>query len=124
MSLKVELPWPARELWPNWRGHWSKKAAKAKTAKGTAWALTIQATGFDIHYKAKERLSVAFTFHPPTRRRYDLDNALAASKALCDGIAEALRVDDVIFEPTLKRGEPVKGGSVVVTITEAICKTT
>lgn len=61
-----------------------------------------------------EVIPVTITFHPPTKRRYDLDNRIASFKAGQDGIAQALAVDDSRFEPTYKRGEPVKGGKVVV----------
>jgi hypothetical protein len=45
-----------------------------------------------------------------------LDNRIAQFKAGQDGIAQALAVDDSRFEPTYRRGDPVKGGKVVVEI--------
>lgn len=113
----VELPWPVRPLWPNWRGHWAKKSVVVSKAKADACYLTHGAMGFDVLPAGTEKLTVAITFRPPTRRRYDLDNALAACKAALDGIALALHVDDSRFHLTLDRGEPVKLGKVVVRIT-------
>ncbi|MEJ7933513.1 hypothetical protein WG907_04475 [Sphingobium sp. AN558] len=57
-------------------------------------------------------------FCPPDRRRRDLDNMLASFKQGIDAISETIGLDDYHFGLTLSRGEPVKGGSVEVTITE------
>ena len=47
----------------------------------------------------------------------DLDNLLASMKADFDGLSEALGVDDQLFNPlTLRRGEQVKGGAVVLEV--------
>lgn len=54
------------------------------------------------------------TFCPPTRRRFDLDNALSKAKQGIDALAELMGVDDQIFEYTLRRGEPVKGGKIII----------
>jgi crossover junction endodeoxyribonuclease RusA len=62
-------------------------------------------------------LALTLTFCAPDRRRRDLDNLLSALKADFDGVAQALGVDDHMFEPiTLRRGEAVKPGRVVLEI--------
>lgn len=62
-------------------------------------------------------LALSLTFCPPDKRRRDLDNLLAAMKPDFDGVSQALGVDDQLFEPlTLRRGEPVKGGRVVLEV--------
>ena len=59
---------------------------------------------------------VGLTFHAPTQRAYDLDNALARCKAGLDGLADVLGVDDSRWQYTIARGAPVKGGAVRVVI--------
>ena len=62
-------------------------------------------------------LALAVTFHAPDKRRRDLDNLLASMKADFDGLSQALGVDDQLFNPlTLRRGEQVKGGAVVLEV--------
>ena len=56
------------------------------------------------------------TFCPPTRRLSDLDNLLARAKHGVDALAEVMGVNDQLFEFTLKRGDPVKHGKVLVRI--------
>lgn len=108
----ISLPWPARELSPNFRSrsHWPRTRAIGK-ARQVAWGLTLEA-------KARGTL-LAVTFNPPDRRHRDLDNLIAASKAFQDGIADALQVNDRAFRPEYRFGNPVKGGRVVVEIGEA-----
>jgi crossover junction endodeoxyribonuclease RusA len=66
---------------------------------------------------SSEAIALSVTFHAPDKRRRDLDNLLAAMKADFDGISQALGVDDQMFNPiTLRRGECVKGGCVVVEV--------
>lgn len=115
----MELPWPVPPLWPNRRVHWSKKAAAAKKARRDAFVLTnsaIWAVWQKVAMRRIEKPVVTLSFRPPTKGRYDLDNALAALKSALDGIAESLDVDDSHFSLVLKRGEPVKGGCVEVEI--------
>lgn len=40
---EIVLPWPARELHPNARVHWSRKAKASKLARHAACLLTKQA---------------------------------------------------------------------------------
>lgn len=64
------------------------------------------------------RVSVALTVHPKTRNAVDPDNCVASLKAYADGIAQAMGVDDKVFDaPTVTFGEPVKGGLFRVTVT-------
>jgi len=109
----IELPWMPKELSPNARGHWSKRA---KAAKAYRLECFILAKGAGV--KAPEgRVALSIEFVPPDARRRDDDNCLAAFKAGRDGLADALGIDDSRFVTTLwLSGEPVKGGMVRVTI--------
>ena len=84
MRNKIEFPWPPKE------------EARPCIDRGCNLPLEI-------------------TFHPPSKRRGDLDNQLASIKAGIDGLAAALYMDDRDFYPIkLLRGEPVKGGKVIM----------
>jgi len=111
----LKLPFPAKVLWPNGRGHWGEKGRAFKAHKGWAYIATKAAIGNTFPTFSKVEWNV--TVHPKTRHPIDDDNARASLKAYQDGIALALCVDDEIFAaPVLTFGEPVKGGLVVVTI--------
>lgn len=115
--LRIELPWPVTALWPNRRAHWRTLHEARKAARDDAYCLALDA-GADYHTKP-HTLAVEIEFCPPSRRRFDRDNALAALKGHLDGVAEAMGVDDSKFEPiTLRRGAVVKGGKVIVSIQE------
>jgi len=89
-----------------------------KQARQAAGYLTIGASrGARGQFKGAAKLS--FTFCPPDKRRRDRDNLIASMKAATDGIADALGIDDANFTATYSFGEPIKGGSVLVTISEA-----
>lgn len=117
--IQVRLPWPARPLWPNAKAHWRARARALSKSKGDAYTLAHFGTGSLMRQAGPKRLMVTMEFMAPTKRRYDLDNALAACKGALDGIAQAMDVDDSCFRFTLARGEPVKGGGVLVTIRES-----
>jgi len=114
--VRVDLPWPPSALKPNGsHGHWSKKSTAAKRYKADC-AIVCRAAG--LHPVTVESAHLSLRFCPPDRRRRDIDNMLATVKYGLDAISEAIGVDDQHFGFTLTRGEPVKGGSVQVTITE------
>jgi crossover junction endodeoxyribonuclease RusA len=112
----LELPWPPKELMPNFkrRKHWSAYRGPTQRYRADCAWLTKAA-----------RLAVAagdvpvllqVTFHPPDRRRRDDDGMIGAFKAGRDGIADALGIDDHCFRSSYTIAEPVKGGKVIVTI--------
>jgi crossover junction endodeoxyribonuclease RusA len=114
--MQIELPFPAKILWPNGRGHHMAKHRAFKSHKGWSWAAATAEVGPGFRY-AVERVQWSVTFYPKTRNEIDEDNAAASLKAYQDGLAQALGVNDSIFaRPTIHFGEPVKGGKCVVTI--------
>lgn len=114
--MKITLPWPSPKLSPNARLHWSKKAKAVKAYRQECMVLARNA-GLKTDWDGPIHLWV--TFYPPDRRRRDADNVYASIKALLDGLADALRVNDHRFRyrPFL-HDEVRPGGEVVVTITE------
>lgn len=117
-GVSVELPWPPRELSPNARIHYLAKSRVTKAYREQAYWLSMAARGLGESPGDDGPILLAFTFHPPDRRRRDLDTMLSSVKAGIDGIADALGVNDVRFEYALKRAEPVKNGRVVIVIGE------
>lgn len=119
MTIAVTLPWPHKLLSPNARVHWAKRSPKTKAARQDAAWLVLAAMPKEERWSAPSAVSVSMTFCPPDNRRRDRDNLIASMKAATDGIADAIGIDDSKFETTYRMGEPVKGGAVLVTISEA-----
>lgn len=109
----IDLPWPPKELSPNARVHWTKKAKAAKAYRLECFILA-KAAGITA---PEGKILWTVEFFPPSRRAYDDDNLLARIKALRDGVADALCVDDRRFVTQFSVSETViKGGMVRVTI--------
>ena len=114
----IDLPWPDKALSPNARVHWSKRAAKAKHARLTAFILSAASIPLADRRPRWPKVAMNVTFCPPDNRRRDLDNCIASLKHATDGISDAIGIDDRHFIPTYAMGEPVKGGLVRVSLSE------
>jgi crossover junction endodeoxyribonuclease RusA len=114
---ELVLPWPSKDLSPNARIHWSRKARAAKISRWEAAMLARQA-GWTNAGLPGGRLHLWIDFYPPTKRLPDDDNMLSRCKAYRDGIADALLIDDKRFvsHPYVK-DEVRKGGEVRIRIT-------
>lgn len=111
--MKVELPWPDRILSPNARAHYMK-VAQAKSAYSATCFWLTKAT---IRDPIEDRRHLRITFHPPDRKRRDLDNMLASIKYGLDGFSRGLGVDDFEWSLTITRGQPAKPGAVIIEVT-------
>lgn len=111
--MQIELPWPPKELSPNARIHWAK-LAKAKKAYRHECAVSARSQG--LGRMDAKKLHLSLTFFAPTRRAYDLDNALARMKAGLDGLADVLGVDDKHWSLGIQRGD-APAGMVLVEVT-------
>lgn len=109
----LTLPWPTPGLNPNARLHW-RELAKQKQQYREACAWTARREGATAIKAAG--LHLTLTFYPPTKRKYDLDNALASMKSGLDGVADVLGVDDGDWSLTIKKGGGI-GGFVRVEVT-------
>jgi crossover junction endodeoxyribonuclease RusA len=100
MSLVIRLPFPAPELFPNRKNgkHWSATSG-IKNVQHDAGYWATKAAGSFIAPEGYIPLSLLFL--TPDNRKRDVDNMLAASKSLIDGMARALGVDDSRFRPVL-----------------------
>ena len=116
--LTIEMPWPAAELSPNGREHWAAKAAVVKSARSLAHMICFEnCVKTHEHEKVTEPLRIVLTFNPPTKRHFDLDNLISRTKSFQDGVFDYLGLDDnLIVSLEARRGEKVKGGSVIITI--------
>lgn len=118
--MRIELPWPDPSLSPNRKHgrHWGGVHTAKVKRRTDAHYLTLTAMKQSMWIPLSGPLAVSLTFHAPDKRRRDLDNLLAALKQDFDGISQALGIDDQHFNPlTLRRGETVKGGLVIVEVT-------
>ena len=105
----IELPFPPATLNPNHKPHWAVKARAFKTYKFQCFAILSQHRD-----ELRGRAVFALEFCPPDARRRDVDNATAAFKAGIDALSEVAGVDDSKFCFTIRKGEPRKGGCVVL----------
>lgn len=112
MMAEFFLPWPDRRLSPNARVHWASLARAKKAAKRAAYYTVLEAGVGKIE---ADSLSVRYSFFPPSRRAYDMDNLIASMKAAADGIAQAIGVDDSKWNIAVSpRGPVEKNGMVKV----------
>lgn len=94
ITKMITLPWPDKSLSQNARVHWSKRAKATKAAREYAGWATKAAK---IKIEGDGAIYLHVYFYPPDNRRRDGTNMLGSSKAIFDGIADALGVDDVRF---------------------------
>jgi len=99
-DYSVFLPWPPKELSPNYRGHWAKVAQVKRTYRQACWALAREAGLGPGTLAGAKRAELILLFFPPNRQPRDHDNLIAAMKAGIDGLADAMKVDDRIFTIT------------------------
>ena len=115
-GAEIILPWPSPDLSPNAtsHAHWRKRQQAAKRAKADGYMLAAMV---GVRPPSDERTIVlTMGFHPPDKRRRDLDNMFGSMKHHLDGIAQAMGVDDIRFGFVLSREDPVKGGKVCVKV--------
>jgi crossover junction endodeoxyribonuclease RusA len=113
----IELPWPPKELSPNYRSrsHWPRTRA-LKKARAWAEAATLSILPPCFRHNGS-RMPFKIIAYPPTRHARDDDNFIASCKAYRDGVASALKCDDSLFDQQpIIWAEPVKGGRVVIVI--------
>lgn len=110
--ITLVMPWPSPKLSPNARVHWAVLAREKKAYRqACGWQAKAQGA---LPIKAN-KLEVAFTFYPPTKRRIDLDNCIASIKSGIDGIADVIGVDDSKWRMAFEMA-PHIGGMIKVTI--------
>lgn len=112
-----KLPWPSRDLSPNTRIFWAKRAKAVKSARKRAF-LQLRLAFPLLKVPDGHLVGLEFVFIPPDRRRYDDDGLAARMKAARDGIADYLQVDDHRFRQTHRVSSvPTPNGEVMVKLT-------
>jgi crossover junction endodeoxyribonuclease RusA len=96
----INLPFPDKRLFPNRKNgkHWTTVSGVKGTQFNQSYLLTKAAGAFT---PTKEFIPLSLMFVTPDKRHRDLDNMLAASKSILDGVAKALGIDDRRFKPIL-----------------------
>ena len=95
----IVLDFPPRDLFPNRASgkHWaSLYKIKSDYRESSTWLAKSQLDGWK-HNGTPIKLTLIFEM--PDRRWRDADNCLAAAKAGMDGLADALMVNDRMFNP-------------------------
>lgn len=115
--IELTLPWPSKDLSPNARVHWGRKARATKAARKEAATLAI-AAGWQRVVLPAGKLHLWLEVHRPSRHKFDDDGLTGRFKPYRDGLADALGIDDNRFQGhLLVKDEVRKGGQVVVRIT-------
>ena len=91
----ITLPWFNPDLSPNARVHWARKVKAAKAARQEGYYATKQA---GVKVDCAKKVHLWIEFYPKTKRKVDDDNCLAAFKSYRDGIADALGMNDSLFQ--------------------------
>lgn len=116
-NVRIEFPWPSKELSPNARVHWRKKSNSAGEYKLICWFVAIKelrATGAVVRADHDGKYHLTIQFCPPDKRKRDMDNCIGSFKSGQDGLAAAINADDHNFIVTYSMGEPVNDGVVIV----------
>lgn len=121
IQLSVELPWPPYGLSPNGRLNRFLKAKLIKSARKDAYWLARKAmlqAGLDapIH-PGDNGVHVVYYCTPPTRARPDDDNMMGRLKAMRDGVADALGVNDRCFHTSVEFRPAQKPARVLMVLT-------
>ena len=120
MSIIVNLPWLNPAQLNKVKLHWAVKDKHTKAERSYAYykikALDIKPEQKALLFEAAA-IDITITFHP-ANLKMDKQNMPASDtlKAYLDGIAEALGVNDRIFNPTYIFGAVKKGGRVNIEI--------
>ena len=94
--MKFILPFPPHILSPNSNAGWQERLKHKKAMRQAG----IDSTkGFNKNL-GNGRIAMKVVFYPRSMRM-DMDNMLSASKALIDGLATGLGVNDKQFRPIL-----------------------
>lgn len=102
-AVRVTLDLPPKELSPNGRTHWARKARAVRQYRMKAWAAARTET--NAYRWEWERAELRAVWFLPDRRRRDPDNLMSSLKAAIDGLTDAhVLADDrglVIHPPVM-----------------------
>jgi len=111
---RIDLPWPDKILWPNGPQARNHGHQARVTKKHREWA-RLAAFGMDT--PEARPVPIIIEVHPKPRGPLpDRDNCVAAAKAMLDGIADALGLDDREFATPKVVFSPERDGRFVVEV--------
>lgn len=114
---------PGRPPTPNNRfGNVYAERSAAKRWRRTAWAIGVDAVNRS-GWKAPARARITLTFIVPDNRPRDIDNLVASTKPLTDGLVDAkVLVGDksTVLEWGAPRTEVIKGSAATVYVIEVV----
>ena len=114
--VEIALPWPPAVLSANSRANRFERAAAIQQSRAQA-KYEAYASGFEKAAFLDGPIGMTLIFHFPDNRRRDADNCLSRMKAVLDGLCDAFEINDERLWPiTLKRGQNIAGGRVVIKI--------
>ena len=112
-EFSIELPFPARVLFPTARPNRVQKAREVKLQRYWAYVSTLSACVGEC--KPKGIIEYRIVYTPKTNRRRDEDGVISSCKSYLDGVAQALGIDDHIFRHRGTEAMPAKApGSLVL----------
>ena len=91
LSDRLTLPWPPKELSPNYSGHWAPQASAIKKYRFAVKILAMQAKWV---IPEEGIINLEIEFFPPDKRKRDKDNMQSSFKAGQDGLADAWKIND------------------------------
>jgi crossover junction endodeoxyribonuclease RusA len=111
--MRIVLPFPPKELSPNYSGSLRSKMRAIKAYRDLCWGETKDQVKL-WRPKSDGVLHVRLEIYKPDRRHYDDDNLEGRCKRARDGVALALGVDDKRFKVVREVSDLVfKGGQIV-----------
>lgn len=98
----VTLPWPPKEVSPNYRERWhgEKRKPYAEYRDTCSWIIRAHCMGLPMSWgKAHPEgpVTVEVLFIEPDRRGRDLDNMFASIKGALDALAQETGINDKRF---------------------------
>lgn len=113
--MRLTLSWPPTALWPNRKSSWRFKSAYSRAARDEAYVRTLEALAGQTWAGPDGAIMLTVTGHKPAERGQDIDGFTAALKPSFDGIASALKVNDIRFRPVVDWGadDPPRGSVTV-----------
>ncbi|MDT0507520.1 hypothetical protein [Novosphingobium sp. MMS21-SN21R] len=116
--MKIVLPYPDRLLWPNGRGHYHAKGRQVTKHRGWAMAATWEQTRGNKPTTPESRVKVKLTVSAKPRGPLpDKDNCSAAAKSYLDGIADALGINDRLFDAPVVEFDAARTSQFILEVT-------
>lgn len=89
--ITVTIRLPSRDLSPNGRCHWARKARAVKAYRNAAWAESLIAMTQNMPIPRWKRATIEATYYLRDRRGLvsDQDNRISSLKSAVDGLVDA-----------------------------------